>query len=148
MGWLGGSSRGSRITPTKNQCASFDIAFVYIYIYTYINWQPDLIIGPHLILGPRLGPEPGGTRAGGDPGWDPGRMNPGPGVFQKSLSRLEALDAASNHASSPCNTLLAWLDNFPSYAGSCLPTCVYVGNCSLKLISSLTQPHWQYVYPL
>ena len=43
--------------------------YIYIYIYVCIDRRPNLI------LVPRVGPGPGGTRAG----WDPGRVGPCPG---------------------------------------------------------------------
>ena len=61
-----------------------------MFIYIDINRPPTLILGPHLILVPRVGSGPGGTRAGRDPGqwdpgragtqamWDPGQWDPGP----------------------------------------------------------------------
>ena len=37
----------------------------------YINRRPNIVLGPHLILGPWVGP--------GRPGPGPGRVGPGPG---------------------------------------------------------------------
>ena len=42
----------------------------------YIDRRLKIVLGPNLILGPRVPPGPGPARAGWDP--DPGRVGPGP----------------------------------------------------------------------
>ena len=37
--------------------------YIYLYVYVYVNRRPNLILGPNLILRPRVGPGPGGIRA-------------------------------------------------------------------------------------